>query len=211
MKQILYFLNKTNHPVYIAVSASLIYLFVSLYILTEVTFPLYLSLISFLFLVGYIFYIKIQYKKELPEILKELDNQELKEFMESIYIKFKHINKEYINSFFSKISESKNVIHLRFSDSSLFKSRVDTLIFSSISSFTDNLEALNNIISIQDKSTVDYSSEIKEIENWNEDIIKNLDILIKELLLEKISKEKKDELNSDFSRTFNLFNKIKGN
>jgi hypothetical protein len=202
----IYFLNTRIYPILFAVNLSLIYLSVLIYFIFNKSFSLYMCyfFIFFLFILPVLMF--IDFKKSLATLRKEIEYLDFQAFKENILRTYKQGD---VLSLFQKIEYAKSIVDTRFA-SSIFKDRLSSLISDSSSSFIENLKVISEMESVKNKSEYSYEKDIKEMKDSNKKILSNLDLLIKEILIERKENNETSELNEIFSRNLDLFEKMKG-
>lgn len=180
-KTMFFYLSQSKLSVLISVFLSLIYLsFLGMFLLKNNSF--YIELLKYstittllLIIITYILY-KINYEK----LNKLIITNEYLEYKNQITSEFsKYIDK---NLFF-KLNNLESLLNKRFGITSLFNIRVQTLLNESLKMYINNLKLIKDIDSLNNP-LINKEIEIKNLMDNNEKIIFNIDLFIKEIVIE---------------------------
>lgn len=226
-----YFLDTRPYLMYVAIQASLIYLFVLLYLFFD--FSIYFSLLFFVSTIMTIIYSKIKFQNNFLYIKDEIEKNRLNEIKNTFKTKF--AGEKDVNLIFEKIDFASNLVKTRFKGT-IFEERLTSLIEDSLSSFMKNLEIIDEMKKAQNlassdedlfksiankviqsvylsssvKTKEDYSSQIDDLYKQNAIILTNIDILIKEMLIERKEITELNSTEERFKESFDLYQKIRG-
>ena len=205
-KTMFFYLSQSKLSVLISVFLSLIYLsFLGMFLLKNNSF--YIELLKYstittllLIIITYTLY-KINYKK-LNQLI--ITNEYL-EYKNQITSEFsKYIDK---NLFF-KLNNLESLLNKRFGITSLFNIRVQTLLNESLKIYINNLKLIKDIDSLNNP-LINKEIEIKNLMDNNEKIIFNIDLFIKEIVIETKEDLEVESLFKNFEKNIALFNTLK--
>ncbi len=205
-KTMFFYLSQSKLSVLISVFLSLIYLsFLGMFLLKNNSF--YFELLKYstittllLIIITYILY-KINYEK-LNQLI--ITNEYL-EYKNQITSEFsKYIDK---NLFF-KLNNLESLLNKRFGITSLFNIRVQTLLNESLKMYINNLKLIKDIDSLNNP-LINKEIEIKNLMDNNEKIIFNIDLFIKEIVIETKEDLEVESLFKNFEKNIALFNTLK--
>lgn len=205
-KTMFFYLSQSKLSVLISVFLSLIYLsFLGMFLLKNNSF--YIELLKYstittllLIIITYILY-KINYEK----LNKLIITNEYLEYKNQITSEFsKYIDK---NLFF-KLNNLESLLNKRFGITSLFNIRVQTLLNESLKMYINNLKLIKDIDSLNNP-LINKEIEIKNLMDNNEKIIFNIDLFIKEIVIETKEDLEVESLFKNFEKNIALFNTLK--
>lgn len=205
-KTLFFYLSQSKLSVLISVFLSLIYLsFLGMFLLKNNSF--YIELLKYstitallLIIITYILY-KINYEK-LNQLI--ITNEYL-EYKNQITSEFsKYIDK----NLFLKLNNLESLLNKRFGITSLFNIRVQTLLNESLKMYINNLKLIKDIDSLNNP-LINKEIEIKNLMDNNEKIIFNIDLFIKEIVIETKEDLEVESLFKNFEKNIALFNTLK--
>lgn len=205
-KTLFFYLSQSKLSVLISVFLSLIYLsFLGMFLLKNNSF--YIELLKYstitallLIIITYILY-KINYEK----LNKLIITNEYLEYKNQITSEFsKYIDK---NLFF-KLNNLESLLNKRFGITSLFNIRVQTLLNESLKMYINNLKLIKDI-DLLNNPLINKEIEIKNLMDNNEKIIFNIDLFIKEIVIETKEDLEVESLFKNFEKNIALFNTLK--
>lgn len=205
-KTLFFYLSQSKLSVLISVFLSLIYLsFLGMFLLKNNSF--YIELLKYstittllLIIITYTLY-KINYEK-LNQLI--ITNEYL-EYKNQITSEFsKYIDK----NLFLKLNNLESLLNKRFGITSLFNIRVQTLLNESLKMYINNLKLIKDIDSLNNP-LINKEIEIKNLMDNNEKIIFNIDLFIKEIVIETKEDLEVESLFKNFEKNIALFNTLK--
>lgn len=205
-KTLFFYLSQSKLSVLISVFLSLIYLsFLGMFLLKNNSF--YIELLKYstitallLIIITYILY-KINYEK-LNQLI--ITNEYL-EYKNQITSEFsKYIDK----NLFLKLNNLESLLNKRFGITSLFNIRVQTLLNESLKMYINNLKLIKDI-DLLNNPLINKEIEIKNLMDNNEKIIFNIDLFIKEIVIETKEDLEVESLFKNFEKNIALFNTLK--
>lgn len=205
-KTLFFYLSQSKLSVLISVFLSLIYLsFLGMFLLKNNSF--YIELLKYstittllLIIITYILF-KINYEK-LNQLI--ITNEYL-EYKNQITSEFsKYIDK----NLFLKLNNLESLLNKRFGITSLFNIRVQTLLNESLKMYINNLKLIKDIDSLNNP-LINKEIEIKNLMDNNEKIIFNIDLFIKEIVIETKEDLEVESLFKNFEKNIALFNTLK--
>lgn len=205
-KTLFFYLSQSKLSVLISIFLSLIYLsFLGMFLLKNNSF--YIELLKYstittllLIIITYTLY-KINYEK-LNQLIIANEYLEYKNQITSEFSKY--IDK---NLFF-KLNNLESLLNKRFGITSLFNIRVQTLLNESLKIYINNLKLIKDIDSLNNP-LINKEIEIKNLMDNNEKIIFNIDLFIKEIVIETKEDLEVESLFKNFEKNIALFNTLK--
>lgn len=210
MKRFLFYVDRTLDPfIFGFLFLSTIFSY-NYFLILEKSFMLYIFFAFITATVIYLFIFYVLFKKRENDLDALIEQEENKKFRNSLFLKYQDMPEIIISLelFFKRYDRALQLINERFDGNSFFRGRLDSLLHDFFDVYINNLNVYFELKKEPDSETV-FKTELKDIVLENDLLLKNLDVFVKEILIEKRNIKNMNDINESFLKSIELFEKIK--